>query len=279
MQVNEDGELENNDANSPEVIESANEDNSADISQHEEAAASARGWVPKDKFRGREDDWQDAKSFLDRNASLQTEVRELRERVHSQDETYADRLRRIEAANDRIIREDRERLLTQLSNAKRNAVELGDTDEYDRLERQEYDYFARQVENERTERVQTQPRQKAPDLLPETQDWLRRNSWFNENQAMQAIALGFYTEATEGMPASKDENKRLAYVDKKMQSVYPEKFGGNTNSSSVEGGNRGSGSNKITNLSAAERAACKKFIAKGIIKNEAEYIKYLNEYD
>ncbi len=257
-------------------------DNSADIATHEAVVAEARGWRPKDKFSGDPDKWVDAKTFLDRNSSLQTEVKQLRDRVAEQEEAYAERIKRIEAANERIIREDRERVARELSRAKRAAAELGDVDEFDRVEREERDYFTRQIEAERAERPQAETkRQQAPDLLPETQDWLRRNSWFHESQAMQSIALGFYEEAKEGMPANKDETKRLSYVSKKMAEVYPDKFGGGNKNSAVESGSRnvGGGSSKITNLTAEERAACRKFISRGIIKNEAEYIKYLNEYE
>lgn len=254
---------------------SENED-SADISQHEEAAAKARGWISKDEYRGKPEDWQDAKSFLDRNSSLKTEVESLRDRIGQQEEAYAERLKRLESTNDRIIREDRDRLLRELARAKRAAVELGDTDEYDRLEREEHDYFSRQVEHERQER-QPQKQQEQQPLLPETQEWLRRNSWFHETPAMQQIALGFYEEAKEGHPATRDESKRLAYVDKRMKEVYPDKFGDGNRSNSVEGGSRNTpsgNSNKMSNLPPEARAACRKFIAKGIIKNEAEYIKY-----
>lgn len=256
----------------------APETESADLGQQEEAVARARGWVPKDQYRGREDDWQDAKSFLDRNSSLQTSVKDLERKLAQKDEEYAERIRRIESANERIMREDRERLIRDLDRAKRSAVELGDVEEYDRIEREEREYFARQIEAERqTAQPQTQ-RERAPDLMPETQDWIRRNAWFNESENMRQIALGFYGEALEGMPATKDETKRLAYVDKRMSEVYPDKFGSGNRSSSVESGSRMS-AQRIVKLTAEERAACSKFIKRGIIKNEAEYIKYLNEYD
>lgn len=257
-------------------------DEKEDIGQHEEAVAKARGWVPKDQFRGREDDWQDAKSFLDRNASLKSEVDAVKARLAEQEEIYAERIRRIESANDRIIRDDRERTLREVRQAKRNAAELGDLDEFDRLEVIEDRHYQRFAEVDREERElpvqrRQEQTQQAPDLLPETQDWIRRNSWFKENQNMQQIALAFYNESLEGMPATKDENKRLAYVEKKMSEVYPDKFGGGNRNTSVESGSRNIQSNtQNTKLTNEERAACRKFIAKGIIKNEAEYIRYLN---
>lgn len=247
-----------------------------DISEHEEAVAKARGWVPKENFRGREEDWQDAKSFLDRNSSLQKDVSTLQERIARQEEEYAERIRRIESANERIIENDRRRLVDELEQAKLTAVELGDTDEYRRIRERESQYYRRIAEESREEQYKPE-REQAPDLLPETQDWIRRNSWFKENQSMQQIALGFYNEAMEGMPATRDETKRLAYVEKKMAAVYPDKFG-ESRGSSVEGGSRSMRqTSKMTQLTSEERAACKRFIARGLIKDEAEYIKYLNE--
>ena len=248
-----------------------------DISEHEEAVAKARGWVPKENFRGREEDWQDAKSFLDRNSSLQKDVSTLQDRIARQEEEYAERIRRIEAANERIIENDRKRLIDELEQAKLAAVELGDTEEYNRVREQESRYYRRIAEESRAD-TRKPEREKAPDLMPETQDWIRRNSWFQENQAMRQIALGFYDEALEGMPTTKDETRRLAYVEKRMATVYPDKFGDNRGGSSVEGGSRSMRqSSKMTQLTGEERAACKRFIAKGLIKDEAEYIRYLNE--
>lgn len=280
-----DGEVEESgnippDSSNENVDDTPNENE--DVGQHEEVAAKARGWVPKEQFRGKEEDWQDAKSFLDRNASLKTELEKLRNQVAVQEETYAERIKRIENANERIIREDRERTLREVRRAKRDAAELGDLDEFDRLEGLEDKYYQRfaEVDREASAPAQKKQTQNAPDLLPETQDWIRRNTWFNESMPMQQIALGFYNEALEGMPANKDETKRLAYVEKRMGEVYPDKFGTGNKNNSVEGGQRNIQSgNQITKLTSEEKAACKKFIAKGIIKNEAEYIRYLNEYE
>lgn len=277
-----DEEIETVDSAGNESADTGNEaesdSSSVVIETSKEAIAKAIGWKPKDEYRGRPEDWQDADAFLGRNAALQSEVKELRERVSAKDEEYAQRIKRIEAANERLIREDRERLIRELRQQRRTAAELGDIEELDRLENEEDKYWLRVAEQEKQDR-QAQERPRAPDLLPETQDWIRRNSWFNESQSMQQIALGFYNEALEGMPANKDESKRLAYVDKKMSEVYPDKFGGGNKSSAVESGSRQVANNPVTKLTAEERSACKRFIARGIIKNEAEYIKYLNEYD
>jgi hypothetical protein len=96
---------------------------------------------------------------------------------------------------------------------------------------------------------------------------------------MRQIALGFYEEANEGMPATRDESRRLAYVEKKMAEVYPNKFGGGNRASAVETGSRNVAQKRITQLTSVERAAMNKFIKRGIIKDEAEYIRYLNEYE
>lgn len=282
---NEEGESENilsDSLDNEAVIENDNSDNENDIGRHEEASAKARGWVPKDQFRGKETDWQDAKSFLDRNSALKSELEEVKRRQSEQEEIYAERIRRIESANERIIRDDRERTIREIRQAKRSAAELGDIEELDRLELIEDKHYQRFAEVDREQQEapaqRRQQAEQAPDLLPETQDWIRRNTWFKENQNMQQIALGFYNESLEGMPATKDESKRLAYVEKKMSEVYPDKFGGGNRNNSVESGTRNIQSgNQNTKLTNDERAACRKFIAKGIIKNEAEYIRYLND--
>lgn len=251
----------------------------SDLAAQEEAVARARGWVPKDEFRGAAGSWQDAKSFLDRNASLQKDVRELQQRLQETERSYQDKIGRLERVSDAVIQRTREDALRQIDAAKRAAVELSDTDEYDRLAREEAKLFDRFRKEDEAAKPAQETREEQPQvtLLPETQAWIQSNPWFETNKAMHNVALGFYEEASERFTAEKE---KLAYVDQRLASVYPDRFADRapkpaSKMPSLEGGSRGPSTekNSVDQLPAEARAAAERFIKRGVIKDMNEYAR------
>jgi hypothetical protein len=254
-------------------------DAAPDLAAQEEAVARARGWVPKDDFRGPSENWQDAKSFLDRNASLQTDVRELRQRLDQREREYQEKIGRLERVSDAVLQRTREDALRQIEAAKREAVELSDTEAYDRATREETKLFDRFRKEDEAARPQQEAKEEQPQvtLLPETQAWIASNPWFESNKAMHNVALGFYEEASERYTSEKE---KLSYVDQRLASVYPDRFADRaakpaSNMPSLEGGNRtpSGGKNQIDQLPPEARAAAERFIKRGVIKDMNEYAK------
>lgn len=255
-------------------------DSAPDLATQESAVAQARGWVPKEEWRGRPEDWQDAKSFLDRNASLQTDVRELRQRLDQREREYQEKIGRLERVSDAVIQRTREDALRQIEAAKREAVELGDTDAYDRVAREEtklFDRFRREDEAAKPQPAKQEEDQPQVTLLPETQAWIASNPWFESNKAMHNVALGFYEEASERYTNEKD---KLTYVDQRLASVYPDRFADRaakpaSNMPSLEGGTRSpsGGKNQADQLPPEARAAAERFIKRGVIKDMNEYAR------
>ncbi len=253
----------------------------SDIAAHEEAVAAARGWKPKDEFRGDPSTWVPAKDFLDRNASLQADVRELKTRLEERERSYMDKLSRIERVTEKVVRQTREDALRQIEAAKRTAVELSDTGEYDRLAQEEIKLYDRFREEDKALAAQpakqeTQETQQPVTLLPETAQWIQSNPWFTTNKALNQVALGLYEEASERYTS---EGDKLKFVDERLAHIYPDRFADkakkpSSQMPSLEGGSRMPGGQKQTaNLPPEARQAAERFIKKGIIKNVDEYAK------
>ncbi len=246
-----------------------------DLVAQEEAVARARGWVPQSEFRGQPDHWQPAKSFLDRNASLQTEVQELKRTLEEKDREYGERLERISKTTDAVIKRNRERDFASIQEAKRAAVELSDVEEFDRLEREEIRLFDAYRQEDAVPERQA-PAAKEPEaqpLLPETSAWIAKNPWFQQNAGMTQVALGFYSEAGERFTT---EPERLRYVDERLATTYPDRFKSappRTQMPSLEGGGRqpANANSRVNELPGDARAAAERFIKKGYIKNIDEY--------
>lgn len=248
-----------------------------DIAAHEEAVAGARGWVPKETYRGDPAKWLPAKDFLDRNASLQKDVGELKTRLEDTQRQYMEKLERMERVTEKVVRQTREEAHKQLEIAKRAAVELGDTDAYDRLSQDEINLYDRYREEDKAIAAPaTKQETQEVTLLPETATWIENNPWFNTNKALNSVALGFYEEAGERF---KTEADKLKYVDERLAHVYPDRFADKAKKPtsgmpSLEGGSRMPGGAQVsTQLPPEARAAAERFIKKGIIKSVDEYAK------
>lgn len=75
--------------------------------------------------------------------------------------------------------------------------------------------------------IEVQPVQQAQPVRrtdPKLEVWQERNSWFGQNRAMTAYALGLHEELKEeGVPIGSDEYYRA--LDKTMRKRFPEAFG------------------------------------------------------
>lgn len=266
--------------NKTETSESAANSGADTLAVQEESVARARGWVPQGEFRGRAEDWQDAKSFLDRNASLQKDVGELKARLTKTESDYQDKLSRLERLSESAIKRTREQASSQIEAAKREAATLGDAEEYDRLVKEEsrlYDRFRQ--EDEASKPAAKEDSQVS--ILPETQEWMSKNPWFNTNAALNSVALGFYHEAAERFVHEAD---KLKFVDERLAATYPDRFAdkaskASSNMPSLEGGRRMSGGqDKVSQLPADVRAVGERYVKRGLFKDIAAYAKeYFDE--
>lgn len=131
-----------------------------------ESLASELGWAPKDNWRGNEEDWKDAKSFLrdtvEINKTTRRELKATRE--------AADRAARAAAA---ITEQALERQRIELLQRRQEAFDAGDAQTFSTVE----------------QRLATLPQPEIPARSAETQDFIRRNStWYGIDPIATQIA-------------------------------------------------------------------------------------------
>lgn len=272
---------------SDEMIQSADievESQSGDESSQFVEEATSQGWVPKEKFRGNEEDWVDAKTFVERgkeinpilrqnNERLKRELEQLRNQLEDTNISVKEFKKFQEEVMERKIQEY-ETQIKDLKTAKKEAIAVGDgervvdiDDQIDQLK--EAQRQAKDTPKE-VERPKAQPTQ-------EFLEWQEENSWYKENRDMQEeadlIGEALFKKGVIGQQLLKEVSTRI-------KRMYPEQFV--SRKSPVEDtphgrGNPSSAKKKRTyeNLPADAKAACDDFVSRGFITKE----QYVQSYD
>lgn len=266
--------------------------------QHEDAEAEARklGWAPRDKWRGRPEDFVEADEFVKRGREVLPLVRsqfekaraeneDLKRQIEDRTRDFEDRIKRSERMAQKSLEMQRAQLVADFETQKRQAVINGDTEAFDRVSRQEQDTYRRFAEDNKAE-AQASQKPGQPDVPPEVQEWGKRNPWFFSDHALSLEAQGLHAQFRQespGMPLSEN----LDRVTETLKQRYPQKFGvGQTGDakppqrgySAVEGGSsmRGAPASRAKGwkeLPAEARQACESMISRGYLKGDAQKIK------
>ena len=70
-----------------------------------------------------------------------------------------------------------------------------------------------------------QPQQPASEQDPKLQQWLSKNTWFNEDHEMTSFAMGVHQKLTEKDGISPTSDEYYNHIDARMKSVFPGYFG------------------------------------------------------
>lgn len=160
-----------------------------------ESLAAELGWAPKDSWRGNEEDWKDAKSFLKDTVEInKTTRRELKATREA-----AERAARAAASiTERAVEEERSKLLQ----ARREAFEAGDGQTFTAAE----------------QRLATLPQPTVPIQSAESQEFMKRNaSWFGVDPIATQIAYNVCE-----MHKGKDYATQLEEAEKVIRQRFPE---------------------------------------------------------
>ena len=272
-----------------------------------EGRAKEIGWRPKEQFQGDPEKWVDAKTFVERGEQflplVKAENRRLQEQLaRAEAERQADRIA-LKAAQESIdgLKEfNREAAATELKAQRRQlraeliaARREGDADKELQLQEQ-LDDLEDKVQQKptvmETKPTTAEPAAPAadPTQRPEFQQFLRENSWFNEDPIMRAASLAIMQQAAqegrlEGMTPAQRFSFAAAETRKKfrMESAPPtdSKVSGST------GPSGGTGGKSYSDLPSEARAACDRFEKRMVgegraFKTSAEWRKhYVQNYD
>jgi hypothetical protein len=184
-----------------------------------EAEAESMGWIPKERFKGDESRWTDAKTFVERGESfipfIKADNAKLKAELQKSEAELAKRLQRMEAAQARreeALTKQYERRLADVKAAQAKAVRDGDEDEFRRLDA------------ERDELQQEAIKPQTEDIKAVQAEWTAQNAWYNTDFDMAQTADQYSQFVARQSPGlSMADN--LAKVDAHMREKFPDKFG------------------------------------------------------
>lgn len=245
-----------------------------------EAKALEMGWVPKDEFKGDPDKHRPASEFLKRGEEVIGFIKKDRDKAQKQvgklEATVAElkeSAKRIEKMNKVALEQVRKQTEKEFTARKRQAVETGDTDAFDAIEKEQKDAdkdLAEQIKQPETDDSGgLTPAQKAV-----TDAWVSDNTWFKTDAEMAAVAGTHHAKLLEEKPGlTLAEN--LEATREYVKSRYPEKFSNGAapkRGSPVEGSSRtgqSGGGDLWSQIPKADRATATQQIKAGAFKLDA----------
>jgi len=194
-----------------------NDDKNITVSEEKfselEEKALKKGWQPKNKFDGKEENWVNAKEFLFRE--------DFKEKMNFQNK----KLEKLENLNLKLTKLLEKQETSKIKNEadqilrlKREAIENQDVNLAETYEKQYYDL----------QKEFSSPENTAPSPTPEVLSFIERNKdWFNdtttENQDMKDFAVLVDTKFMQHFPDWTEE-KRLQQVEEKIKKTFPHRF-------------------------------------------------------
>jgi len=257
-----------------------------------ESEARAQGWVAKEEFRGSENDWVDAETFVRRGKEIMPILRKNNEKLLkelSEAKKAAEEARQAarefrEFQKEQFERKtkDLETQLEQLKIAKRDAINEGSGDRVLAIDDA--------MDELKEQRAQAKEDLKAAELKakevpqvtadPILNEWMDRNDWFGKDAKLTGIANGLGVELRKENPGLVGK-AFLEKLDAELAEMIPSKFGKKTTFNPMEGTPNGtarpaasSGKKSYNNLPAEAKAACDKFVKQGLMTKE----QYVAEY-
>lgn len=243
-----------------ENIENTEVNQYSDIEQR----ALEMGWRPKEDYNGAEEDFIDAKEFVNRKP--------LFDKIESQSKQIKAVSKALDALKQhytKVQETEFNRALAQLKSVRKTALNEGDGDSFE-----EADNAIKQVEAQvqalqataQTPAVQTE------ELHPEFQAWISKNPWYNSTRYMREFADDI------GMQFSKNgltPSEVLVEVEKAVRKEFPHKFTNpnksnapDVGSSRKESGSNRSRSDDNVELTDQERRIMNTLVSQGVLTKE-----------
>lgn len=203
-----------------------------------EARAKEMGWIPKEQFRGPEDKWVDAQSFVERGetilpiiqannrklygkvAALESQLAQATTVIKSSQET----IEALKEFNDEMAQRQAKTRKTELRTAINAAREAGDVEQENELmdELGEVSVALKKAEASPRGTARPngqQPPREQPPVQPDpiTQQWMTDNTWFGQDERRTDLAM-VVAQRLRRDPANAGLQQR-AFLDKVAEEV------------------------------------------------------------
>lgn len=238
-----------------------------------EDRARALGWKPKDEYKG-DRPWRDWQDFLNEDLSnapqLKATVKLLKRRLDQADKRQKRLESTIKEATEYFSKAEQrayDRAVSDLRAKQRAAVAVADEDAFDAAE-------------EELKALNKDMKPKAPQIDPGVQKvfrkWERDNDWYGNDEAMTAYADRMANKMGSYADNDMDPEEYLEELSARVKKEFAHKFELPKKRSAVEGvaeTRPTKGQKTYDNLPPEAKAQCDRFIAQGILKDKAAYLK------
>lgn len=177
-----------------------------------EVKAMEMGWRPKSEFHGDDVDFIDAKEFVNRKP--------LFDKIEYQSKHLKQLTRSFEALKQhytKVKETEFNNALAALRQDRRNALQNGDGEAFERADEQIKNVEAQINEVKQTAATPAVTSQEPPQ---EFVDWVNKNSWYNTSKPMRAFADELGRELAGSMPPS----EVLKRVEQSVRTEFAHKF-------------------------------------------------------
>lgn len=249
--------------------------------------ASSQGWVPKDKFRGKEEEWVDAETFVKRgreilpilrknNENLLKELNQTKQSLNEFKQTAAE-FKKFQKESYERKASELEAQITRLKAERSQAITDGDGQKVTAMD-DVIDGLKEEVKEAKANaKVEARTTVVPPTVDSRLQAWLDRNEWFGKDSRLTKMANSIGEDLREKNPGLMGD-AFLEKLDEALAEEFPSRFGEKRtpNYQAESGSGRGKqvGGTKHTydNLPDDAKKACDKYIKQGLMKNREEYL-------
>jgi hypothetical protein len=255
---------------------------------HAEKEAAVYGWVPLEKFRGNEDEWVDAETFVRRGKEINPILRKnneilLKKLEQSQAEIVevkkaAQEFREFQkqAAQQKVA--EMEIQLNSLKQAKKDAINSGDGEQVIAID-DAIDELKEQRE-ELKKKPEPAPNPAAEQVMdPVVKEWISEHDWFGVDRKKTRRANAIAEDVREDFPGVTGKaffEKLDEYLEKDAE-FAPKQARQNPVEGSSSGSMRSSvptGKRTYNNLPSEAKQACDRYVKMGLLTKE----QYVADY-
>lgn len=243
-----------------------------------EERAREMGWRPKEEWEGDTSNWMEAEKFVERQDRLKERADGIAKaeihRLNSQLAELKDTISDFRDHHTKVEQRAYERALKDLKVKQRAAVEDGNAEAFDQVEREIAD-LQKDVEK---------PAEKKVGVNPDFNAWQSENTWYSGDPLEDPDFVemtDFADKTANALHARHPELTGRAFYDKVGEVVkrrFAEKFENprRRQVAAVEGAGDTTTRRKgktYADLPAEAKSACDKFVKAGLFKTRDEYVK------
>lgn len=208
----------------PEDLAGVSEPGSVTEPNEAEHAARLQGWVPKEEFRGSDDDWVDAGTFVQRGKEINPILRANNQRLQAQVDSSQEQIAELQEQLAAVADQQAQGIETSVS----SAIENLERQQFEAVGDQDFDTYQeiaariRELSASLPQHVSEEPAE--VPLSGDLVEWLADKPWFEQDALKTELCQRTATELRQTYPNLLGK-AYLHELERQLQLKYPTDFG------------------------------------------------------